>query len=42
MSDFNPIYGTGSDATANSDIVDLELPSIPEAPVEEKIEVKES
>jgi cell division GTPase FtsZ len=41
MSDFNPIYGTGSDATANSDIVDLELPSIPEAPVEEKIEVKD-
>ena len=41
MSDFNPIYGTGSDNTANSDIVDLELPSIPEAPVEEKIEVKD-
>ena len=41
MSDFNPIYGTGSDNTANSDIVDLELPSIPEAPVEEKIEIKD-
>lgn len=41
MSDFNPIYGTGSDNTINSDVVDLELPSIPEAPVEEKIEVKD-
>lgn len=41
MSDFNPIYGTGSDNTANSDIVDLELPSIPEATIEEKIEVKD-
>ena len=41
MSDFNPIYGTGSDATANSDIVDLELPSIPEAPIEEKVEIKD-
>lgn len=41
MSDFNPIYGTGSDNTTNSDVVDLELPSIPEAPVEEKIEVKD-
>ena len=41
MSDFNPIYGTGSDNTSNSDIVDLDLPSIPEAPIEEKIEIKD-
>ena len=41
MSDFNPIYGTGSDNISNSDIVDLELPSIPEALIEEKIEIKD-
>jgi len=39
MSDFNPNYGTGSDNISNSAIVDLELPSIPGALIDEKIEI---
>jgi len=31
MSNYNPLYNTGGDANQSSDIVDLDLPSIPEA-----------
>ena len=42
MSDFNPLYGTGSDAASQSnDIVELELPSIPETQEEEIKEIKD-
>jgi cell division GTPase FtsZ len=41
MSNYNPLYETGSDSNQSNDIVDLDLPSIPEPSEEQVKELKD-
>ena len=41
MSNYNPLYETGSDSNQSNDVVDLDLPSIPEPSEEQVKELKD-